>query len=132
MTYRVILRNQLRNILQNLINTLIIPKKRREKGNTRWLILLLCELVVQRIIPILNWWTNKPEALPQFDLGNAKSLFGSVAAVVFFFKYKYSCLVIKNCGILFIEFYFFSALEMQYLQSKNCLLFLYYSHNCTI
>jgi len=60
------------------------------------------------------------------------SLFGSAAAVVFFLKRSCSRLVTKKNSLLFIGSHLFSALETQYLQSKNYMLFLHCSRNCTV
>jgi hypothetical protein len=53
----------------------------------------------------------------------SKSLFGSPAA--FYLKCSCSRLIKEKEGILFTGSHLFSALEMQYLKSKNSLLFLH-------
>ena len=57
------------------------------------------------------------------------SPFGSAAAAAFYLKRSCSRLVKEKGGILFTGSHLFSALETQYLKSKNSLfLFLHCSH----
>jgi hypothetical protein len=60
------------------------------------------------------------------------SPFGSAAAAAFFLKRSCSRLVTEKSSLLFIGSHLFSALETQYLQSKNYMLFLHCSRNCTV
>jgi hypothetical protein len=68
------------------------------------------------------------------QFGVILSPFGSAAAAAAAFFLKRSCsrLVTKKNSLLFTGSHLFSALETQYLQSKNHMLFLHCSRNCTV
>ena len=65
-------------------------------------------------------------------INHIMSPFRSAAAAVFFLKRSCSRLITKKNSILFTGSHLFSELETQYLQSKNCLLFLHCSRDCTV